>query len=675
MKADDPKIQAIDDAISEILSEIVWAKQVRYAGLFMSTGQALPMKISGADEHIAVGDILENATLQAEHKELVRLMHASRLRKKREDPEVVKKVAAIKKLTQDLGMRAVAERDDDQGPIHDYLRRKYYDWAIRNRERLLNDAEEKKRHAFMKRGAGTTTTKARDGDAGGKSSLAQERENEEKRKREAIRQKRAEDIQRRKEAKEAAEAKAIETRDNRDQHKQLVQSGKAKIQARAIMQRILVNAQHLGEQESFSEGDLQKLRSHFELIDVDGSGHIDKTEFVNFFQDIVGTTFSKKDIVLVFEKLDADNTASLDFEEFVKVYRLMAFASKEGTGALNRLNSEGEMDMAPKRGKSLANVKSSAFLKPGGVRQSRRSTGGASSNSNQLDDVAPQEVSEEGSDDDSDGGGRKRRSSSNGGATPRSTMSLKESNLRSRRSRAALDREQRKKTESARNLEQGTERDARKSVQAQRGQEIQAKREQMRQQRELAKRQSTIRLGRSKSGVLSNTSNAPSSRGSSNNNTKSKKIEGAGEEVGSDGSSDSDNDNAKDNASPLGNNFGRKSNVQPRKRNVSIFATDPDGEDSSPTSRLPHPPPGAPSIDRTRSNVLQQGESRTNLTLGRKSTLNNNNSKSPSRAPSSSSIAKGGASGSSASPLSPQPPKRTSSKGPSSSNPRTTGRK
>ena len=66
--------------------------------------------------------------------------------------------------------------------------------------------------------------------------------------------------------------------------------------------------------------EVEMLRKEFNKIDKDGSGDISREEFSMFYNAVMGTDLSPRELEEYFDKLDADGNGNLSFEEFLKVY-------------------------------------------------------------------------------------------------------------------------------------------------------------------------------------------------------------------------------------------------------------------------------------------------------------------------------------------------------------------
>lgn len=66
--------------------------------------------------------------------------------------------------------------------------------------------------------------------------------------------------------------------------------------------------------------EIAMLRKEFNKIDKDGSGDISREEFSLFYNAVMGTDLSPRELEEYFDKLDADGNGNLSFEEFLKVY-------------------------------------------------------------------------------------------------------------------------------------------------------------------------------------------------------------------------------------------------------------------------------------------------------------------------------------------------------------------
>ena len=60
-----------------------------------------------------------------------------------------------------------------------------------------------------------------------------------------------------------------------------------------------------------------ELREAFDLADSDGGGALELDEFVQYFGDIIGKDLSKKQLLQLFMKIDADSNGSVEWPEFM----------------------------------------------------------------------------------------------------------------------------------------------------------------------------------------------------------------------------------------------------------------------------------------------------------------------------------------------------------------------
>ena len=60
-----------------------------------------------------------------------------------------------------------------------------------------------------------------------------------------------------------------------------------------------------------------ELKEKFKAIDKDGSGSLDKDEFVDAFGDVLGKDLSSKQLEQLFMRIDANSDGSIDWEEFM----------------------------------------------------------------------------------------------------------------------------------------------------------------------------------------------------------------------------------------------------------------------------------------------------------------------------------------------------------------------
>jgi Ca2+-binding EF-hand superfamily protein len=81
------------------------------------------------------------------------------------------------------------------------------------------------------------------------------------------------------------------------------------------------------ELKSFRRAEVQKL---FNIVDVDGSGVIDKDEMAHLLQSL-GLTLSVEEIDVGFAKLDKDSDGAVDFDEFYQWYEDVAAGGVRGS--------------------------------------------------------------------------------------------------------------------------------------------------------------------------------------------------------------------------------------------------------------------------------------------------------------------------------------------------------
>jgi Ca2+-binding EF-hand superfamily protein len=124
---------------------------------------------------------------------------------------------------------------------------------------------------------------------------------------------------------------------------------RAREQAEMLKRKALVRAKlgvGDGTGHGLTEEELETLRGHFAKVDKDGSGEIDKDEFAQFYNNVMGGNMTKKELYDIFDKLDADGGGSLSFDEFVKVYKIMLemeMAKKDPLGAQKLKDLEGQL--------------------------------------------------------------------------------------------------------------------------------------------------------------------------------------------------------------------------------------------------------------------------------------------------------------------------------------------
>ncbi len=77
---------------------------------------------------------------------------------------------------------------------------------------------------------------------------------------------------------------------------------------------------HATGQNILEPEEIAMLRKEFDKIDIDGSGDISRDEFSRFYNSVMGTDLSPRELEEYFDRLDADGNGTLSFEEFLKVY-------------------------------------------------------------------------------------------------------------------------------------------------------------------------------------------------------------------------------------------------------------------------------------------------------------------------------------------------------------------
>jgi hypothetical protein len=77
---------------------------------------------------------------------------------------------------------------------------------------------------------------------------------------------------------------------------------------------------HATGQNILEPEEIAMLRKEFDKIDIDGSGDISRDEFSRFYNSVMGTDLSPRELEEYFDRLDTDGSGSLSFEEFLKVY-------------------------------------------------------------------------------------------------------------------------------------------------------------------------------------------------------------------------------------------------------------------------------------------------------------------------------------------------------------------
>jgi hypothetical protein len=72
-----------------------------------------------------------------------------------------------------------------------------------------------------------------------------------------------------------------------------------------------------------SDDERARLKKHFDAVDTNGSGDVDRDEFGVFYNTVMKEKLGKKDLDELFDRLDADGGGSLSFDEFVRVFKTM----------------------------------------------------------------------------------------------------------------------------------------------------------------------------------------------------------------------------------------------------------------------------------------------------------------------------------------------------------------
>jgi hypothetical protein len=85
------------------------------------------------------------------------------------------------------------------------------------------------------------------------------------------------------------------------------------------------------------------LEVEFKKIDKDGSGDISREEFGSFYNDVMGTNLTARQLDEYFDKLDSDGNGTLSFDEFIKVYKPMKKPKKK---SLKEAQAEREQSQA-----------------------------------------------------------------------------------------------------------------------------------------------------------------------------------------------------------------------------------------------------------------------------------------------------------------------------------------
>eukprot|EP00388_Colpodella_angusta_P041673 GDKK01053934.1.p1 GENE.GDKK01053934.1~~GDKK01053934.1.p1 ORF type:complete len:838 (+),score=180.94 GDKK01053934.1:359-2515(+) len=468
----EPANKAIQEELEKKLVEAIQRKHQAYAEVFASA-KILPVVVEGSKDHLGASDILKHKPFKDLSDECRRLYrhpnkNAKELRRVREE---------MAKIAKDHGKRVLLARPQELIPLHDYLRRKYLDWAVRDRERAAKEEEEREKHSFLKRGQAAT-------------------------------------------AKVATTAK--------DEKQRLQELAAARKVADEITRRVGVLLTKQGGVpdvlSSMLTAEQQELvRKQFRSVDADGGGSVDKKEFMQYYSDVISNGMTRKEIGDIFEMLDEDGGGSLDEDEFVNVYVMLGLyqASKRDpkiAQMVAKMRSDKQKHKQDKsHDKEHLTRQASVAKRPegdGGTQNTfRRRSQRFSTSGNGKDEE------EEGS-PTTEGIGFRRRSSRFGG--------------------------ERRESGGGPSSTDGDELTKRQSVLNARGSEVQAKREKIIEQRELAKRRSNLNQSHRKSvvGFASFKNDVPGSAAQSKNDNDVMDLGGQVESQ-SDSGSDSDEEKPK----------------------------------------------------------------------------------------------------------------------------------
>jgi hypothetical protein len=76
-----------------------------------------------------------------------------------------------------------------------------------------------------------------------------------------------------------------------------------------------------------------ELQMEFDKNDSDGSGALDRDEFMNWLEASTKSTYSEEDIDAAFAEVDKDGSGWVEFEEFEALYRILFRAGSAAGGA------------------------------------------------------------------------------------------------------------------------------------------------------------------------------------------------------------------------------------------------------------------------------------------------------------------------------------------------------
>ena len=94
-----------------------------------------------------------------------------------------------------------------------------------------------------------------------------------------------------------------------------------------LKRRAAVRARTGRRASAMGTEEVQILHRHFELMDADGSGAIDRGEFAQFYRNVGGDVLNTKELFALFDGL-ADHNGHLGFDSFLKLYAKLAEAEQ-----------------------------------------------------------------------------------------------------------------------------------------------------------------------------------------------------------------------------------------------------------------------------------------------------------------------------------------------------------
>jgi len=128
----------------------------------------------------------------------------------------------------------------------------------------------------------------------------------------AAKKKAAADAEAKARAEAAAAGKAAQTRK--------AEEARVKKEVDLLKRRAQLRAKRGVKDMQLSDEETAILQRHFDLMDEDGSGEMDKEEFFEFYRKIDGQVLNKKELEFIFDLMDEDGGGTMSFDEFVKVY-------------------------------------------------------------------------------------------------------------------------------------------------------------------------------------------------------------------------------------------------------------------------------------------------------------------------------------------------------------------